>query len=407
MAGWLQFGLLFLLLAAAYRPLGDYMAWVFRSPRHLRVERWCYRLGRIDPEAGQTWRGYATSLLAFSAVSVLFLYGMLRLQGHLPLSLGHGAVPPALAFNTAVSFTTNTNWQNYSGEQALGYGVQMAGLTVQNFVSAAVGLGGRPRPGARVDPHRVEDRGELLGGSGAGLRSHPAPPRLRLRSAPGLPGGGAEPARASGSDHAVGQHAGDPGRPGRLAGGDQGTGDERWRLLQRQLRPSFREPDAALQSGRDLPVAGDPVLADRDLREAGGGPPPGLRDRPGDAGALGGLGPAPMALRGGGQPGLPGRRGRREPGGQGGPLRRARDLPVRRFDHGDLDGGGQRLHGFPDGVRRRGAPGQHDAVGGLAGRSGLGALRDAGARRPRRLHRRADGRAHARVPRARGSSPAR
>ena len=140
MAGWLQIGLLVALLAAAYRPLGDYMAWVFTSPRHLRVERWCYRLCRIDAGAEQTWRGYAGSLLALSAGSVLLLYAMLRLQSYLPLSLGHGAVPPALAFNTAVSFVTNTNWQNYSGEQTLGYGGQMAGLTVQNFVSAAVGL---------------------------------------------------------------------------------------------------------------------------------------------------------------------------------------------------------------------------------------------------------------------------
>ena len=140
MAGWLQLGVVVLLLAAAYRPLGDYMAWALTSPRHLRVERWCYRLGRIDPEAGQTWRGYATSLLAFSGVSVLLLYLMLRLQGHLPLSLGRGPLGPALAFHTAVSFVTNTNWQNYSGEQAMGYGVQMAGLTVQNFVSAAVGI---------------------------------------------------------------------------------------------------------------------------------------------------------------------------------------------------------------------------------------------------------------------------
>jgi len=141
MAGWLQLGLLVLLLLAVYRPLGDYMAWVFTSPRHWRVERWCYRLCRINPQAEQTWRGYALSLLAFSAVSVLFLYSMLRLQAHLPLSLGHGAMSPALAFNTAVSFVTNTNWQNYSGEQALGYAVQMAGLAVQNFVSAAVGMG--------------------------------------------------------------------------------------------------------------------------------------------------------------------------------------------------------------------------------------------------------------------------
>ena len=140
MAGWLQVGLLVALLAAAYRPLGDYMAWALTSPRHLRVERWCYRLCRIDAGAEQTWRGYAGSLLAFSGASVLLLYLMLRLQGHLPLSLGHGAVPPDLSFHTAVSFVTNTNWQNYSGEQTLGYSVQMAGLTVQNFLSAAVGI---------------------------------------------------------------------------------------------------------------------------------------------------------------------------------------------------------------------------------------------------------------------------
>jgi len=140
MAGWLQLGVLALLLAAVYRPLGDYMAWALTSPRHLRVERWCYRLCRIDPQTEQTWRGYATSLLAFSVASVLLLYLMLRLQSHLPLSQGHGAVSPALAFHTAVSFVTNTNWQNYSGEQTLGYGVQMAGLAVQNFVSAAVGI---------------------------------------------------------------------------------------------------------------------------------------------------------------------------------------------------------------------------------------------------------------------------
>lgn len=141
MAGGLQLGVLIALLVAVHRPFGDYMAWVFTSPRHLRVERWCYRLCRVDAAAEQTWRGYALSLLALSAVSVVFLYSLLRLQAHLPLSLGHGAMNPALAFHTAVAFVTNTNFQNYAGEQALGHAVQMAGLTVQNFLSAAVGLG--------------------------------------------------------------------------------------------------------------------------------------------------------------------------------------------------------------------------------------------------------------------------
>jgi K+-transporting ATPase ATPase A chain len=94
----------------------------------------------VDPKADQRWPVYARSLLAFSAVSMLFLYGLLRLQSHLPWNLGLPGVPPALSFNTAASFLTNTNWQNYSGESTMGYLAQMAGLAVQNFASAAVGM---------------------------------------------------------------------------------------------------------------------------------------------------------------------------------------------------------------------------------------------------------------------------
>src|SRR6185312_13801999 len=93
-----------------------------------------------DPKSEQSWGVYARSVLAFSAVSVLFLYGFLRLQSHLPLSLGFSGVAPDQAWNTAVSFVTNTNWQSYSGESTMGHLVQMAGLAVQNFVSAAVGM---------------------------------------------------------------------------------------------------------------------------------------------------------------------------------------------------------------------------------------------------------------------------
>jgi len=127
-------------LAVTHVPLGDYMARVFGSERHLRVERAVYRLVRVDPDADQRWGVYAVSVLAFSAVCVLFLYGLERLQGVLPWSLGLHGVTPALAWNTAASFVTNTNWQNYSGESTMGHLVQMAGLAVQNFVSAAVGL---------------------------------------------------------------------------------------------------------------------------------------------------------------------------------------------------------------------------------------------------------------------------
>ncbi|GAA1950228.1 potassium-transporting ATPase subunit KdpA [Nocardioides panacihumi] len=139
-AGLLQVGLLLLALALCYRPLGGYMTRVFTSERDLRVERVIYRLVGVDPRADQRWPAYAASVLAFSFVSLVLLYGLLRMQAHLPLSIGMAGVDPALAFNTAASFVTNTNWQAYSGESAMGHLAQMAGLAVQNFVSAAVGL---------------------------------------------------------------------------------------------------------------------------------------------------------------------------------------------------------------------------------------------------------------------------
>jgi potassium-transporting ATPase potassium-binding subunit len=139
-AGILQLLFLVALLALAHRPLGDYMARVFTGSKHLGVERVFYRVVRIDPEADQRWSTYLLSLLGFSMVSVLFLFGFQRLQSYLPLSLDFPGVPAAGAFNTAVSFVTNTNWQWYSGEATMGHLVQMAGLAVQNFLSAAVGL---------------------------------------------------------------------------------------------------------------------------------------------------------------------------------------------------------------------------------------------------------------------------
>ena len=127
-------------LVAVHSPLGGYMARVFTSTRHLRVERAGYRVLRVDPDADQRWSMYLMSVLGFSLVSVLFLYGLERLQAYLPLSLGISGMDPAGAWNTAVSFVTNTNWQWYSGETAAGHLLQMAGFAVQNFLSAAVGI---------------------------------------------------------------------------------------------------------------------------------------------------------------------------------------------------------------------------------------------------------------------------
>jgi potassium-transporting ATPase potassium-binding subunit len=154
--GFFQIILFFLIILALTRPLGAYMARVFEGRRTILsfvlrpLERWIYRLAGVDPAQEQHWTRYAGSLLSFSFFCVLFVYFLQRLQGGLPLNpmgfgTGHApanatAVTPDLAFNTAVSFMTNTNWQAYGGETTLSYFVQMVGLTVQNFVSAAVGV---------------------------------------------------------------------------------------------------------------------------------------------------------------------------------------------------------------------------------------------------------------------------
>ena len=141
-AGIVFLAALVLALAVTHAPLGDYMYRVYNGDKHSRVERGIYRVIGADPKAEQTWGAYARSVLAFSAVSIVFLFILQLLQGKLPLHLNDPGteMTPALAWNTAVSFVTNTNWQAYSGESTQGHLVQMAGLTVQNFVSAAVGM---------------------------------------------------------------------------------------------------------------------------------------------------------------------------------------------------------------------------------------------------------------------------
>ncbi|WP_405421202.1 potassium-transporting ATPase subunit KdpA [Streptomyces erythrochromogenes] len=139
-AGVLQLLTLIAALALAYRPLGDHMARVYSSEKHYRPEKWIYKAIGANPSAEMRWPAYLRAVLAFSAVSVLFLYLLQRLQGSLPGSLGFVSIDPDQAFNTAASFVANTNWQSYYGEQAMGHVVQTGGLAVQNFVSAAVGM---------------------------------------------------------------------------------------------------------------------------------------------------------------------------------------------------------------------------------------------------------------------------
>ncbi|MBW8740841.1 MAG: potassium-transporting ATPase subunit KdpA [Streptomyces turgidiscabies] len=140
LAGVLQLLALIGALALAYVPLGTYMAKVYSTDKHWRVEKWIYKGIGANPDTEMRWTAYLRGVLAFSAVGVLFLYLLQRLQGVLPGSLGFASIDPDQAFNTAASFVTNTNWQSYYGEQAMGHVVQTAGLAVQNFVSAAVGI---------------------------------------------------------------------------------------------------------------------------------------------------------------------------------------------------------------------------------------------------------------------------
>ncbi|MBL8699356.1 MAG: potassium-transporting ATPase subunit KdpA [Alphaproteobacteria bacterium] len=145
--GWAQIALYCALIVASVKPLGALMHRVFEGDRVAglaalgRVERGIYRLAGIDPAREQSWTAYAIALLIFNAVGFLALYALLRLQGMLPLNpQSLAAVGPDLAFNAAMSFVTNTNWQSYGGESTMSHLSQMAGLAVQNFVSAATGI---------------------------------------------------------------------------------------------------------------------------------------------------------------------------------------------------------------------------------------------------------------------------
>ena len=146
--GWLQIALFCVVIVGLAKPLGGYMTRVFAGERTfltpvLRpIERLTYAICGVDESKEQHWTGYAIGMLLFSLVGFLFLYALMRLQAVIPFfnPAGQAAVGPDLAFNTAVSFVSNTNWQSYVPEVTMSYLTQMAGLTVHNFVSAATGI---------------------------------------------------------------------------------------------------------------------------------------------------------------------------------------------------------------------------------------------------------------------------
>jgi hypothetical protein len=233
------------------KPLGTFMARVFQGERTWLdrfvgpLERLLYRWSGVNPEEDMPWQTYTVALLVFTTVGMLLLYALQRLQAILPLNpQAMSAVSPDLSLNTAVSFTTNTNWQNYGGESTLSYFTQMAGLTVKNFVSASVGLAvmvalirglarhlrevDRPGiapglPGRRADPVAIPDRD-----AGRADVLRPAGDRREREAG----------ARRQGPAHdqdRQGDGTGDRRGPGRLADRHQAARHERRRVLQHEL----------------------------------------------------------------------------------------------------------------------------------------------------------------------------
>ena len=284
-SGVLYIVMYFLCLLALTKPLGLYMAHVFEGERTflhplLRpLERLIYRLCGIREDAEQRWTQYAASLLAFSLVSFLFVYAIQRLQGFLPFnpmgfSTGHApadATPmtPDLAFNTAVSFMTNTNWQSYGGEPTLSYFVQMAALTVQNFVSAAAGIAvaiALIRGFARKQANTIGNFWVDLTRATVYVLLPLAFVFALFLCARGVP----QTLKAYQKATTLGRsHANDRGRPGGRPGSHQDAGHQWRRLLQCQFLPSLRKPDPAHQFHRAAFDPGDFVGPHLYLRKDG------------------------------------------------------------------------------------------------------------------------------------------
>ena len=231
------------------------------------VERLVYRLTGVDETREMRWTEYAVALLLFSVVSMLVLYAMQRLQAVLPFNpQGFAAVAPDLAFNTAASFTTNTNWQAYGGESTMSYFTQMAGLAYHNFVSAAVGIAVAIAFIRGIAQKEKDTIGNFWVDLVRASLWVLLPISHRRRAVPRVAGRRPEPQARTRSqrDHDASTarpDADDRAGPGRVAGDHQAVRHQRRRLLQRQQRASVREPDAADELPRD-------VRHLRDLRRA-------------------------------------------------------------------------------------------------------------------------------------------
>ncbi len=235
--GWLQFGIYFVVLLVFMRPLGIYMAQVFQGKLNFLgpVENVIYRACGIRRDEEMTWREYTVAMLVFSFVSLLLMYFIERLQHVLPWNPQHVAgVGALLAWNTAVSFTTNTNWQAYTNDTTMSYFTQMAALAYHNFLSAAVGIAAAIALVRGIARQGVEDDWQFLGGYDAGVPVCAGAAVRGVCAGAGEPGRDSEFASVHGGSHAGRPDADDCAGAGGFAGSDQDAGDERGRVFQRE-----------------------------------------------------------------------------------------------------------------------------------------------------------------------------
>ena len=285
-ANWIQL-LAFIALCVISTPLlGNYMWKVYRGGKapgdrlFLPVENAIYRLCGVDPEGEQRWNIYTLSLLAFSLAGVLLSYLFLRIQGHLPFNPDHmKGVPPALSFNTAISFVTNTNWQTYGGESTMTHLSQMFALVVQHFLSAAIGMTVAVAFIRALIRRRSTTMGSFWVDVVRSTTRVLLPISLRLRVRVHEPGRDRELPREQDGHHGRepdepihGSGVADSDRPrwtGREPGLDRGAGRQRRRFHECERRTPVREPEPDHQRALVLAGRDDPVRVPVDVREDG------------------------------------------------------------------------------------------------------------------------------------------
>ncbi len=294
---WLQLIFYLVVLLALAKPLGSFMARVYLGERTFLdpvlgpVERLIYRLCGVKPEEEMNWKVYAVAVMLFNGLGLIAVYGLQRLQAYLPLNpQSFGAVSPDSAWNTAVSFATNTNWQGYGGETTMSYLTQMAALTVQNFVSAATGMAVMVALIRGIARHTTKVIGNFWVDLTRSTLYILLPLSLGARARARFARGRADFQPVQ-NDRAAAAHdqffrpRGDPtnsgGRAGRVADRDQAARHERRRLFQHQFGAPVREPHAAVQLPGNAFDPADPGGAGVHLRQNGGRHAPGLGN-PGD-----------------------------------------------------------------------------------------------------------------------------